>query len=170
MDLGQDKYKLDVVDNLLALMKQEFGDVFKSFYDGDPIVIPIASLPAIIVEKPVGQVNQDATSTDKLGSELRLKLVLNKADDYGATDAIALTEKKLRRYVEGIDPDTNTYARGTVMYILRTNINLGGSVLDWQIDINYDLQPRPRQLVTSEAQISLVTQERLIRPNQSSVN
>lgn len=170
MDNDQIILRTDAVDDLLQLLKRSFKDEFKSYYEGDPLAIPKDSLPAIIVEKAAMIVRPDATGTDKNESEIVIKVVLNKADDFNKTDEADLTERRLRRLVEGIDKTTNTYAKGTLLNVLRTNLQLGGSALKLEIDVNYDVAMRADMMMTSEALISVNTVERFIRPNIQSVN
>lgn len=157
----------DPLTRITALVKDTFKDgPFKSYYEGDPIMIPDASFPCLIIEKIEGTVTVDATGTDVINEKIHLKLIFNKQDDFGATDDYELTERKLRRYVEARDPTTGYFLPNTLMFALRTNITLGNSVIDSDIDINYDLQPRPEKQVTSEAVITMVVRERVTIPNR----
>lgn len=156
----------DSVTRILELLRGTFGGQFKAFYEGDPIQIPDYMLPCAIVEKIAGNINLDATGTDMIVEQLMIKMVMNKRDDMGAAPEIAFTERKLRLLVEARDPITGYFIPESLMYILRTNITLGGAVLDSDMDVNYDVNPRPEEMYTSEAQILITIRERVIVPNR----
>lgn len=147
----------DTITRILTLLRTTFGENFKSYYEGDPIQIPKSSFPCIIVEKVATQIAVGATGTDRLTEQLSVRVVLNKSDDYGASDNFDTTERKLRRLVEARDASTGLFQADTLMHVLRTNITLGSVVLDSTIEVLYELNPRPEQLVTSEASLSIVT-------------
>lgn len=158
----------DSLMRIMELCRTTFQGRFTSFYEGDPIMIPDASMPCIIIEKVKGNVTvkNAPTGTDAVSEQIVIKLVLNKANDFGASDDFDMTERKLRRYVEARDPTTGYFMSNTLMYVLRTNITLGESVIDSDVDVAYDLQPRPEKLVTSEAKVTIVIRERVQVPNR----
>lgn len=157
----------DVVSRVKTLMKTTFGDYFKNYYEGDPIEIPKANLPCMIIEKVTGNIDVDATGTDSFGTQLNIRLLLDKADDYGVSDDVDMTELKLRRLVEARHVTTGEFLPKTVLGVMRTNITMGSSVLSNQTDIGYDLQPRRGGVVTSEALVQIVTRERINVPNRT---
>lgn len=158
--------KIDLLDDstiiIRSLLKEAFGSTFNAYYEGDPVLIPKSSLPCIIVENVVTAVDQAATSQDEIGEQLSIKVVLNKADDYGKSDDYDSTERKLRRFIQGRDKVTRHFHHSTLLYVLRKNITLKGLALNSRVDISYDLQPRPNQMVTSEANISVVVTQRVM--------
>lgn len=157
----------DAVVKVLNIMRTAFKDRYKQFYDGDPIAIPKNCLPAIIVETPQEDINSDATSTDRIVSRVRIKLVRNKADDYGVKDDHLTTESILRRHVMARDRDTRMYIPGTVMHALRTHITLYNSVTNQSISVAYKLSPRAYGIATSEVHVMITTTEKVLRPPQS---
>lgn len=156
----------DVVARITDLIKATYLGKVNAVYEGDPIVIPDVALPAVIVEKLEGSSTLDATGTDIISEHISVRLVMNKRDDLGASDEVNLTERKLRLWIEGRDPATGYYLPDTLMYLLRTNITLGNEVLDSDIDVRYDVNPRPEDMFTSEGQITLITRTRVIVPNR----
>lgn len=145
----------DAIARLTTLFKDTFGSYFVSYYEGDPVSIPSVSLPAIIIEKQTGRLSiTDApTGHDRFTEVISIRLVLNKEDDLGASDEKDLTERKLRRLVEARDPSTGQYMQGTLLKALRTHLTLDDLQFNADIEIAYDINPRPDQLVTSEAQV-----------------
>lgn len=156
----------DSVNRILDLVRNTYGGQFRQFYEGDPIQISDINLPCVVVEKISGNVQLDATSTDLITEQIMIKLVFNKRDDLGAANDVDFTERRLRLMVEGRDPTTGYFVPTSLMYILRTNITLGGAVIDSSIDVNYDVNPRPEEMFTSEAQIMITITERVIIPNR----
>lgn len=173
MDNDQEvELQLDTVDNIRALLKEGYGDQFKSYYDGDPGSIPAANLPAVCIIQPALRVRLDATATDQFDTEVTIKILLNKKDDFNKSDDVDLTERRLRRLIQAKDKATRTYAKGTMLHTLRTleNMQLGGVTLDWQMDVKYGQRERANMVVTSEAHISIIARERVIRPGYTVVN
>lgn len=162
---GNQIYK-DAFTRIYELMRQTFDGVFKEFYEGDPIDIPKASLPCMIIETQAGRTNLDATSTDRFQTQINIRLVFSKSDDFGASGDRDLTERKLRLLVEGRDRSTNQFLPNSVLGALRTNFTLRSNLIENDIDWEYNIQPRPNMTVTSEALVQVVAIERIIVPNR----
>lgn len=160
MDFTQPKHK-DAVDRLIAILKNTYGDFFKAYYDGDPIQIPKANLPCIIIEAVEGRTRLAATGQDQLEAALTITVAFDKRDDYGADDDKDLTDEKLRRTVEGRDLQTGQFLPNSILGILRSNITLGQTTISNEVDWTYALQPRGEEEVTSEARISMAISERI---------
>lgn len=154
---------VDAKERILNLMRETLGSQFRGYYRSDPIRIPKDNLPAVIVEKPKTRIRLGATSQDTLSLQLRIKLVFDKRPDFGADDTADLTEKKLERYMEGRHPVTGSYLDSTVVGALRSNLTLGGLSINTDVDIDYDLQPRPGKQITSEARANIVVTEKVTR-------
>lgn len=153
-------------DRIMKLMKDTFGSNFNAYYEGDPIDIPKANLPCIVMETQAGRTQLDATSTDRVQSQINIRVIFNKADDFGASDTQDLTEKKLRTIVEGCDPATGQYLPNSIVGALRNKFTLSSSVIENDIDWQYDLQPRTEDLTTSEALIQVLAIRRVIVNNR----
>lgn len=151
-----DRYYEDVVDTTLTLMRDTFGSYFKTYYEGDPVSIPEINLPCCVVEKLSGNysIENAPTGTDEAISNVRIKIILNKKDDEGASPDVDLTERKLRRLCEGRDATTGSYLPSSVAGLLRSNITLQDKVLNiGDLSVDYDVVLRPDEVVTSEAHI-----------------
>lgn len=153
-------------DRIKKLMEDTFGQTFKAYYEGDPIEIPKVNLPCMIFETQAGRAQLDATSTDRVQRQINIRVVFNKEDDYNAKPDQNLTEKKLRMIVEAQDPQTGEYLKNTVVGALRYNLTLQSSIINNDIDWQYDLQPRSAGLVTSEATVQVAPVERVIVGNR----
>lgn len=156
----------DALTRIMNLMKATYGGNFKAYYEGDPLVIPKANLPCMIIEAQAGRVDLAATSTDRFQSQINIRLIFNKSDDFNASDTDDLSERKLRKMVEGRDPVTNQFLPNSVLGALRTNFTLRSNLIENDIDWEYNLQPRAEGVVTSEALVQVVAVEKIIIPNR----
>lgn len=154
---------LDPMAKLMKLMRKTLGNNFKSFYEGDPMYIPDTNFPACILEQLGSRVSLGATGQDKIQTEIRISLVLDKMSDVGKNDDTDMTEQQLRRYIEARDSATGDYLAGTVLRVLRTHLTLGGSAVDQRVEVRYDLQPRANQQITSEGRVTVVITENVLR-------
>lgn len=161
----QQLYK-DTVARVLDLMRSNYGGKFKAFYEGDPIDIPTAALPCVVVEKLGGSVSVGATGTDDISEQILIKLIYDKRDDIGASDSADMTERKLRLQIEGRDPVTGQYDSSSVLSQLRTNLTLQGDVINSSLSIAYDVNPRPDEVITSEAHITMDIDQRIYIPTR----
>lgn len=159
-------YMDDALVLVQNLMRKTLGETY-TYYEGDPITIPIDSLPCVIVELFNVEVRTgQATGTDDLAEQILIRVCLNKSDDLGASDDYDLTERKLRWIVQGRDRQTGTYHNNSILHAIRKNITLGGYNIDSSVDVNYDVNARPNQMMTSEATISISTRERIFVPER----
>lgn len=76
----------------------------KSFFFGDPVIIPVSMLPAIVVSPVSEQVTARGTAYDQADGTVRVKLVQNLKDNLGASavdpDNVKLTEQAVRLFEE----------------------------------------------------------------------
>jgi hypothetical protein len=154
-------------EKVIALMKAAFSSQFKTFYDGDPILIGESSYPAMCFLLDEQVIEVENTGQDSDVQSLTIKLVLNKKDDYGASDTVDLTQKKLRYMVGARDPATGRWYDSTVLGVLRKNFTLGGTVTDQKIKVTYRPVIRPSgmkdvDMVTQEAHIVIENIETLV--------
>lgn len=156
----------DIVPRLRILFKEAFGDFFKEYYEGDPLEIPAAAFPCIVVQKNRARIRLDATGTDLLESEVTISIIYNKSEDFGARSDKDLTEQKLREKIEGRDPVTRQFLPDTIMYLLRTNITLGQTKLSLDADWEYSYVERINNIVTSEATIQIISTDRILVTNR----
>lgn len=154
------------VDRILAFMRDTFGPQFVSYYDGDPILIGESSLPAVCVLLDTENVEVENSMQDMDSQSITIKLVLNKKDDYGASDNVDLTEKRLRLLVGARDKTTGQWLPETLMGALRQNLTLSQTVVDQKIKVTYKPISRPlgpdQYLVTQEAWIVLSDLDSLV--------
>lgn len=148
----------DSTANILQLLKDNFGGsgYFKEFYEGDPILIGQSSLPAICVHKTHGEWGLGPTQFDELTEEVTVKVILNKKDDFGGSGNSDLTERKLRVLVEGRDDTTGNLLPESVLGVLRTKLtSVANLTLDQGTTVDYGVVPRPDEVITSEAHVTI---------------
>lgn len=159
-------YYDDAVTRIKKDMMEVFGDRFKAYYEGDPMDIPKANLPCLIIEETASRIVQNATGTDMMVTDIDVRPVFNKADDFNAPGDTDVTEQKLRRVVGGRDPATKSYYPDTIEGRLRGHITLAGLIIDQDMSVKYGIQPRTDQLITSEAVVTITVSERVFVPNR----
>lgn len=155
--------KLTPAQVVCNYLKDEFGSTFRAYFIGDPIQIPEVKLPCMIIE-PVDETSALlATGLDDVTQNLRIRVVVNKKDDYqrAVTNEVLWLER-LQLMVSGRDENTNEYLENTVIGVLRKFLTLGGRFWSSNLTVRYTQQPRPSQMITEEAVISLTLRERLV--------
>jgi hypothetical protein len=148
-----------IIQYVKPVLRSEYG--IDNYFDGDPIDIPRGYLPCFIVEKLEGDADQLSTQRDDLNSRYMIKVVMNKEDDFGASDEVDTTQKKLERIVEGRDSTTAQYLSNSVLGILRQNYTLGNRITHQTAKVRYGVNNSRPDAFTSEAQIELTVQEKI---------
>jgi hypothetical protein len=161
MDYGIDEsaYYTRLVTRVANALRDGFGARFKIVYEGDPIDVPSAMLPCIIVQKPTATDDQEATAMDVIVSNIIVKILVDKRMDFGSTSTQMVTDRYLEYIMEGRDPITYQYTADSVCGILRTNFTLGQTIVDQKISFNYDIGFRPKDLISAEARATFTFTE-----------
>ncbi|MFJ6416472.1 hypothetical protein [Paeniglutamicibacter sp. NPDC091659] len=135
----------DNVQRVLNLMKTTFGSEFKTYYDGEPEVIPLFNLPCIIVTQTSDTTTEGAQGQDDVEDTITVKVVLNKKDDWNGdkVDPLNMTERKIRDYVGKRDKVTGNYEPQTVKGALRKEL-LADDVeaVAPTMNVEYGINPR----------------------------
>jgi hypothetical protein len=160
---------IHVIDAITALLKSNLSPgLIKAYYEGDPGLIGKSSLPAIAIMKNRGKTMVGPTGTDEVNDEITIKIIFDKSDDYGLSDSVDTTERKLRLLMEDRDTVTGYFKPDTVIGILRTNYTLGQVTIEQaSMDVMYYIEQRPENQFTSEAHLKIQTRERIYIPNRS---
>ena len=144
------------VDKLVEVLREEFGEQFKAYYNGDPDAIPDFNMPCVSVVKNSDQIANGPTGMQRVTEELVVKIIYNKADDWTAqTDQVALTEKKIRDVVEAVDPSTGNYLPQTVKHALLNRFTATGLQLNQAMTFELGVLPRSEELITQEGHLTL---------------
>jgi len=152
-------YKITVAEKLVNLFKDAFGDSFRLYRVGDPIIPGLSELPAIFVTETQLQVLQDATGYDGLKHSIIIQLVFNKKDEMGRPVEGNTLDTIIDNYVYGRDPSTNEYSTDSIMGVLRTNFTLDNMTIQTEAIVRKELVVRPEDQLTAEASINIEVHE-----------
>jgi len=166
---------------ILNTLRANLGAMFKAYYDGEPVVIGMSHLPALIVEWESSAPVLAPTRHDKWNHTIIIKVLLNKTDDFGrsgteghAADIIEVpTKKKLERMIFARDATTRQYIDESIMGVLRNNFTMDGRASDQTAQVQFGNSRRPSVqgnsefIVTSEAHIRLTGRELIAVPNRT---
>lgn len=161
------EYFKDTTDRILQYLKDNFGDQFHAFFEGDPIHIPQSLFPCIVVSKVSSTIQTGPTGADENTESIIIKVILNKKDDFGNNEVNTnMTERRLRHIVEARDATTLQYVPESIMGALRLNITLGDVVLDESLAVKYGVDLRPDDVITSEAHVTATVRTRILVPQR----
>ena len=148
-------------------LKDGLTNLFKEYYIGDPLQIPQQSMPCIVVETLSEDQLEGPTGLDEVTTTLLIKLIVNKKDDFGKKSNAVLWRQRLEDMVKARDDTTKYYLDKTVMGIVRKKITLGGRFTLNRARIEYGLTPRPQDVITEEAHVTLTLQEFVQVPSRT---
>ena len=137
----------DAVDLVLARIEETYGEAgpegkFRTYYNGEPEVIPMFNLPCVIVTQLRDDTEEAEMGEDDVTDQIRIKLVMNKKEDYSGTiDPLNLTEKRLRDLV-GRRNAQNQYKDGTIKRMLRDALLEGVTAVAPTMAVEYGVNPR----------------------------
>lgn len=99
-------------------------DAFKTFYQGDPILIPVSSMPALVISRKTTQVNYFTNTEDQHFITLVFTIVADIRKDISDDRTLVAGNATLYDLMEGRDPVTYQLKSQSLMYILRHNQNI----------------------------------------------
>ncbi|MEV0360080.1 hypothetical protein AB0H71_28880 [Nocardia sp. NPDC050697] len=141
---------------------------FAAFYEGDPGLIANSNLPCLVVEKLRDQSTAGPTGFQRVTETLRVKVVMNKQDDWtGQHELVDTTEKKIRDIVEDRDPETGRYLPNTLKHALihRFEVNGQGINDDMTFELGVDL--RPEDTITEEGHLTISVTHLVANPQRN---
>ena len=141
-----------IADRIIKYLK-DYGDKrIKTYYFGDPLIIPVSNLPAIIVNKKSNIISHGATGLDDSERTYTIKLVFNKKDELGKNPNEVTVQRTMADIIEGTD--TSGWVATSVIGVLRKYFTLGDTINDQLVSIEYFLAERG-DLITEEADINI---------------
>lgn len=134
----------DNVQRMLRLMRDTFGDAFKTYYDGDPEAIPVFNLPAIIVTQTGDDTREAEMGEDDIEDRLTIKVVFNKRDDWDGdkVNPLNMTERKIRDFIAARDQTSGNYDPRTIKGALRNHALDGVTAVAGAMNVEYGINPR----------------------------
>lgn len=164
----------DVITRIRDLLRNQFEDDFKFYFDGSPEDgrgnVSRSILPCVAVLEINNGIESDATLTDKEEHRVQIIVYLNKRDDIGSniTDpSVDLTERRLRNIIAGRDPTTYQWLAQSFMGVLRLNYTLQGFAIGQRVQIDYSAHAHSEGVSTAQARITLTVTDRLVVPNRT---
>lgn len=115
-----------ITDTIIGLLKAQFGDTFKAYYFGDPIMVPAEEMPCVLVYKKSGAVEFGYTGSDENTEEIYIQVIMNKKDELGNPAKEYTMHRELMEIVEGRDAMTGEYLDNSIMGVIRKNITVLG--------------------------------------------
>lgn len=180
--MTQQNYFINLPRRILNTLKANLGDVdsggFRTYWDGDPLVMGDSQLPALIVDWQTANLLPGATGQDKWQHNIIIKVVLNKMDDIGVLDVQGgndvietPTKKRLEQFIFGRDRDTGHYLTKSILGILRTNFTMASNEITQEPTVEFGGGTRPNgpesNIVTAEAHITVAAQEIVAVPSRT---
>lgn len=151
--------KITVSEVIRDLFKTAFGDHFRMYRVGDPILPAQSELPAVFISETSVSFKQDATGYDLITHNILIQLVHNKKDELGKPVDGNTLDTILDNEIYGRDPSTNEYLPNTLMGVLRKNLTLGNLSIETISDAKKGVVARPQDMITAEAQVSVQVTE-----------
>lgn len=163
-------YDKTLPDRIIDLLKaSEFGNFFKFFIYGDPIIIPYSAMPCVTVDLTSTEIIQGPTGMDYVKQTVMVKLIINRSTefDFQNEDSEVAGQRTLEEMVQGIDVSTLQYDTRTIAGILRQNFTLGNYATDQNMRIRYiGLKQRDDDTFAMESEITFAVDTLLQVPNR----
>ena len=145
----------DSVELILELLRENMGSTFKTYYDGDPDLIPDFNLPACVVTKASDTEVGGTFAEDDVTEALVIKAILNKKDDWdNKAEPTNLTEKKLRQIMEARDATTGRFLKNSIKGAVRKGLD-GDRRIGQSMSLEIGVNVRPNDVVTAEAHLTI---------------
>jgi hypothetical protein len=158
-------YKDPVISEYIALIKAKAAGKIETFFQGDPITVPMVNLPACIITKRETHVGHHTNAEDEQAIGLSITVIVNVRKELSTEESrsqVAAEVAKLYDLVEGRNGDfklKDTSVLGILRhnplvnstYGLRTDL---GSVT--RVDYGQTLRDRAPEAWTIEARIDMV--------------
>jgi hypothetical protein len=140
-----------IADKIIEYLKAYGDKRVKIYYYGDPLVLPISNLPAVIVENRSSIIQQGATGLDELENVYSIKVVMSKKDEIGKNPEEMAAQRTLSDIIMKRDSN-NQYEASSIMGILRKYFTLGTTIEDQTATVEFFMTERG-ELITEEAEI-----------------
>lgn len=142
-----------IADKIIEYLKTYGDKRIKAYYYGDPLVIPLSNMPAIIVENRSSQITQEATGIDQLNNIYMIKLVMNKKNELSKNPEEVVLQRTMADIIMKRTA-SNSYEPNSIMGILRKYFTLGNVIENQEVNIEFFLAQRG-DLITEEAEITI---------------
>lgn len=123
MTISPTAYKDPIITKYIELIKSKTS-VFRRFYYGDPIRVPVSSMPALIVSKVATDMTEFTNAEDEHNMQLTFTVITDIRKDISDETTIAPGISSLYAIIEGRDPTTLNLLPESLANILRHNVDL----------------------------------------------
>ena len=163
MDDDQSLYAADTTTRIIEMLQANLAYTFNTYFEATPTTPPPATdFPICIVQELVSPVVLGPTQADEVHETLQLTFILNRADDIGSANIRTTTMRHLKNVIAGMDPTTNTYKEGTVLYVLRKFLTLDQWLINNNVTVKYDIVPQTNEPSLCVADVTLETWRRVM--------
>lgn len=136
---------------IIALLKAKLSGKIKSFYIGDPLLLPESSMPCISVSPESSTINIADNQRDERAHKIQISLIIDARKYFNATPnemvgTTFLTETMSKELDDGsIDP-------ASILGIIRDNLTLSTNrFVSNNVVIDYTTRRRSEDLLTLES-------------------
>ena len=140
-----------IADQIIEYLKTYGDKRVKAYYYGDPLVLPVSNLPAVIIENRSSAIQQGATGLDELENVYSIKVVMSKKDELGKNPEEVAAQRTLSDIIMKRD-ENNQYEANSIMGILRKYFTLGTTIEDQTATVEFFITERG-DMITEEAEI-----------------
>lgn len=166
------QYYKDPPKLIYELMQDTLGDRF-TYFLGSPLALSQAVYPCVVIQPTdsSNSVTEAYTGQDYVTEKINIHIMFLDSMQAVASGNIDTVMRALYNIVQGRDPATGFYMTDTVLYALRTNLEIDNpttkqpTVIDHDISVNYDVSPSGEKAIV-EAIITVNTIERVNVPNR----
>lgn len=124
MTISPTQYKDPVITKYIDLIKSKAPDLFKAFYYGDPIRVPISAMPALIISRIATDLTEFTNAEDEHNMQLMFTVITDIRKDISDDTKIAPGISSLYYILEGRDQVTLQLNPYSLANILRHNVDL----------------------------------------------
>lgn len=117
------QYKDPVITKFIDLIKSK-NDIYKKFYYGDPIRVPVSAMPAMIISKVASEATEFSNAEDEHNMKITFTVVTDIRKDISDDTSMAPGTNMLYYLLEGRDPTTLDLVPECLLNILRHNVDL----------------------------------------------
>ena len=136
---------------LTAVLKAKLGGTIKSFYVGDPILIPDSAMPCIAIAPDNSNITVADNQRDNRAHRIQISLIADARKYFNATPdqmvgSAFLMETKSKESADG------TIDSNSILGVIRDNLTLSTNrFVSNEVNIDYTTRRRTEDLITIEA-------------------
>lgn len=146
---------------LKTALETKLKGIVRSFYVGDPFIIPESQLPCIMINPIKTETTVLDNQRDSHTHTIEVSLIIDARKYFNATPATMVGTEFLMDTMEG-ETSAGAIDTPTILGVLRSNLDLGTNRFIQNVSsIDYSVRRRTEELITLEA-ISSLTIEYIV--------